>query len=325
MNRCTIPGQAPRLALLVGMAVLLLASQVAVGGEYVGSETCFDCHDDLAAAFGNTAHGRIAQDVFPGVAEGCESCHGPGGDHVAQEDPSLIFKPTSAAGDEAAQVCVACHQTGVTMTWNTGAHASAGVTCVDCHGIHTGKLLVMDETELCLSCHQEYRAKLTLPSHHPVTEGHMACTSCHDVHGGGYTGLLEAESSRELCLNCHAQYRGPFIFEHSPVEEDCAICHDPHGTVANNLLRQNEPFLCLQCHQPHFHTALASYDGDYATPPTAYEDPDGWAGYEGWSGTSHPDGFKRAMLTKCTQCHQSVHGTDLPSQSIPGQGRALNR
>jgi len=47
--------------------------------------------------------------------------------------------------------------------------------------------------------------------------------------------------------------------------------------------------------------------------------------YAGWSNESHSDSFKRSMLTKCSQCHMSVHGTDLPSQSIPGQGRALNR
>ena len=45
----------------------------------------------------------------------------------------------------------------------------------------------------------------------------------------------------------------------------------------------------------------------------------------GLSGTSSHDSMKRVMLTKCTQCHQSIHGTDLPSQSITGQGRALNR
>ena len=47
--------------------------------------------------------------------------------------------------------------------------------------------------------------------------------------------------------------------------------------------------------------------------------------YAGLSGVSHADSFKRTMLTKCTQCHDQVHGSDLPSQAISGQGRALNR
>jgi predicted CXXCH cytochrome family protein len=132
---------------------------------------------------------------------------------------------------------------------------------------------------------------------------------------------MDGETSRDLCLSCHAQYSGPFIFEHSPVEEGCGLCHDPHGTVANNLLQQNEPFICLQCHQPHFHAGLMAIDDDYSAPPGTVEDFDG---YDGLSGTSHANSFRRVMMTKCTQCHPAIHGTDLPSQSIPGQGRALN-
>jgi len=169
-----------------------------------------------------------------------------------------------------------------------------------------------------------------LPSHHPVKEGFMSCSDCHDVHGDNYAGLMQGEPSKELCLSCHTQHRGPFIFEHSPVEEDCMICHDAHGAVANNLLVQNEPFLCLQCHQPHFHSALATVEGEYPLPGRVwdvdtYGDATASDSYGAWTNESHTDSFKRVMLTKCSQCHSSVHGTDLPSQSIPGQGRALNR
>ena len=166
------------------------------------------------------------------------------------------------------------------------------------------------------------KAKFMLPSHHPLREGFMTCGTCHNVHGDRFQGIADGETSRDACLVCHMEHAGPYIFEHSPVMEDCGICHDVHGTVANNLLRQNEPFICLQCHQPHFHTILAGWTGDYGTPPAVGgADPN----YNGLSGTSHHDGFKASMLTKCTQCHQSVHGTDEPSQGITGQGRALNR
>ena len=47
--------------------------------------------------------------------------------------------------------------------------------------------------------------------------------------------------------------------------------------------------------------------------------------YDGMSLTSYHDGFKRSMLTKCTQCHARVHGSDLPSQTVPGGGRGLTR
>jgi hypothetical protein len=35
--------------------------------------------------------------------------------------------------------------------------------------------------------------------------------------------------------------------------------------------------------------------------------------------------MKKAMLTKCTQCHSEIHGSDLSSQSITGGGKALTR
>lgn len=157
----------------------------------------------------------------------------------------------------------------------------------------------------------------------------MACSSCHDQHGASFASLRAGETARDLCLGCHAQYQGPFVFEHSPVQEDCAVCHDVHGTVANNLLRQNEPFLCLNCHQPHFHSGLMGAEGEFAPPATDGAGNSGpatdYPAYGDLSLVSHPDGWKMTMLTKCTQCHASVHGTDLPSQGISGQGRALNR
>ena len=43
------------------------------------------------------------------------------------------------------------------------------------------------------------------------------------------------------------------------------------------------------------------------------------------NGVSTLDGWKKGFLTKCTTCHTAIHGTDLPSQSISGQGAALTR
>ncbi|NIA19872.1 MAG: cytochrome C, partial [Xanthomonadaceae bacterium] len=109
------------------------------------------------------------------------------------------------------------------------------------------------------------------------------------------------------------------VFEHAPVMEDCTICHDPHGTVANNLKKQNEPYLCLQCHEPHFHagrtsTSTGPMKDPYGNiiPPDQYNSGDRsiWA---------------KAYASKCTQCHSQVHGSDLPAQTVPGQGRSLTR
>ena len=140
----------------------------------------------------------------------------------------------------------------------------------------------------------------------------MVCADCHDPHSDRFQHTVAGDRGTDLCFTCHAKHEGPFIYEHTPVVEDCGICHTPHGSVANNLLKQNEPFLCLQCHQTHFHATIPGIEGDFTS-------------LDGYSGTSSRDASKQAFLTKCTQCHTEVHGSDLPSQSISGQGTGLTR
>jgi DmsE family decaheme c-type cytochrome len=314
--------------LVLGLAVLAAWPTGALSqspNDFVGTETCLECHDGMASSFQNSVHGRLPAYQYPGLAEGCEACHGPGAKHADSNEIADIFIPTAEMGNNGAENCLACHKTGHTLDWELSEHASSDVACLSCHQIHgSGQpaLLAAKQEELCFGCHADMKSKFRLPSHHPLKEGFMACTSCHDVHGDRFQVIADGETNRDACLACHNEHAGPFIFEHSPVMEDCSICHDPHGTVANNLLHQNEPFLCLQCHQPHFHSILNGAEGDYGVPgAVSGADPS----LGGLSGTSHGDSMKRVMLTKCTQCHQSIHGTDLPSQSITGQGRALNR
>jgi DmsE family decaheme c-type cytochrome len=293
---------------------------------YVGKEACLQCHEDMGARWARNVHSGLAEFQWAGEVRDCEACHGPGADHMEEGDGSNILALRAEGGREASAPCAGCHKTGPTWDWEVSAHAEADVSCTSCHEMHGQEphaaLLREKEPKLCYGCHLEQKAKFRLPSHHPLREGQVSCTSCHDEHGPAHAASRVGEGSRELCLSCHTQYRGPFIFEHSPVEEGCGTCHESHGAVADHLLRQNEPFLCLNCHQPHFHAGLMAADGEYAPPPAVTEDD---PNFSGLSGVSHPDGWKRTMLTKCTQCHPSIHGTDLPSQGIPGQGRGLNR
>lgn len=167
--------------------------------------------------------------------------------------------------------------------------------------------------DLCYDCHSEVRAASYMPSHHPVAEGKMTCQDCHNPHGGTVSFAMD-DSPRELCFTCHAEKEGPFVYEHAPVNEDCMLCHTPHGSVADNLLVQAEPTLCLNCHGMHFHAAVESVDGAFSVPQAPER-----------AGVAPSDGWKRGMLTKCTQCHSEIHGSDLPSQSISNGGNALTR
>ena len=336
-----------------------LTLPVIEGATAVGQETCLECHEGMTAG----VHSRLAGFEYMGGTEGCEACHGGGSLHVGSDDGSQILKFGELLPEESEAICAACHTDGKLMDWTHGEHALSDVSCSECHSIHAGgkTALKQQDPELCYSCHQEQQAKANFPSHHPIKEGKMNCGDCHNPHGE----LNTQERTTDLCLDCHSRYQGPFVFGHAPVEDDCTICHDPHGSVANNLLVQNEPFLCLQCHEGHFHMLRKGFDPESATakfntgakpyPKKSFatkaeakaefdsvklanpdvrffmnEDyPDQWTVYSrstpntAATTAANPhgaEGWQTSFATKCTTCHQVVHGSDLPSQPLSGGG-----
>lgn len=299
------------------------------GATPVGQTACTECHEDAAKQMAKTVHGRLADFELMGGTGGCETCHGGGSLHVKASDNGQILKFGELLPEESAAVCAKCHSSGKLMEWTHGEHALADVACSDCHAIHGGEKFALkkQEPELCYGCHQEQMAKASFPSHHPIKEGKMVCSDCHNPHGE----LQTEELARDLCLECHARYQGPFVFEHAPVEEDCSICHDPHGSVADNLLLQNEPFLCLQCHESHFHTmrigsttasSNLAFDGNQLNGKIPANNTTIAASGDGipFTNSHGADGWKMAFGTKCTVCHSVVHGSDLPSQTTPTIG-----
>ena len=270
------------------------------GAKRVGSEACSACHADVSRDFQHAFHAQ------QGVE--CEDCHGPGSLHVAG-DVSKIINYNKLDAREANGACLSCHgQDEKVRNWMTGPHSSNSVRCTDCHQVHQkqppGKeaasldfdtstlgrnsavaemvpeTKVMMESrerqnENCLRCHQAQRAQMSMPYHHPLREGKMGCVDCHDPHGGSGGKNLRVANVNELCLGCHAQYRGPFAYQHPPVTENCLICHTPHGSPNTNLLSVSEPALCLQCH------------------------------------AGHHNGAGLPLTDRCTDCHGSIHGTDV--------------
>ncbi|MFB0566922.1 MAG: GSU2203 family decaheme c-type cytochrome [Candidatus Aminicenantaceae bacterium] len=269
------------------------AKEPADQGEYVGSETCMECHEEIGKAFQKTIHGRLADFELKGKISICEACHGPGSAHVEETDPTKIIRLKELTPSEAGEICMKCHRSGIQMNWPGSAHDISGVSCTSCHNPHavSKNQLVKKDPDLCYWCHANKRAQMNFPSHHPIREKKMNCSSCHDSHGGG-EGNIKAETLNELCLSCHTEKQGPFSFEHVPVVENCSICHDSHGSLANHLQRQTEPFICMQCHTGH---------EDLRHPATSEST------------------WNISFFTRCTHCHSQIHGSENPSLS--GSGR----
>jgi DmsE family decaheme c-type cytochrome len=327
-----------KLTLLMGALLVAWAAwglgppAVADGGA---GEDCAMCHEELVAHFQSNAHARLRTGDWFGNANECASCHGPGDEHMESGDPESIKNFYGGDPDAESETCLSCHASSHGMgAWSVSEHSLAGLSCASCHNPHMGYDVEERQAALgvrartvgstaaiseayfqCFECHTDVQAQMRMPSRHPVLEGQMDCGSCHDVHGAN-PGLLNVDGRvKDLCVECHPKQQGPFIFQHDPVEEDCSICHRPHGAIADKLLAQTEPFLCLQCHEPHFHVALESPEETEVTlgsiPPNVWDNP------------NREIGMKQAFLTKCSQCHVSVHGTDNPSQGVTSRGGSL--
>ncbi|HSF43306.1 MAG TPA: cytochrome c3 family protein, partial [Thermoanaerobaculia bacterium] len=155
-------------------------------------------------------------------------------------------------------------------------------------------------TEACLTCHKDVRAEMWKNSHHPIREGEMSCSDCHNPHGAQTAKLIKAASVNEQCYTCHTEKRGPFLWEHAPVRENCLTCHTPHGSNHIKLQKTSVPYLCQQCHSNTRHPGTL-YDGFRA--PTL-ENP--------------ATGSNRLFNRACADCHNLIHGSNHPSAPYLG-------
>jgi len=287
-------------------AICLLLAIVWPAGAQVENK-CASCHEEAVAAMTGSIHMRIKSFEVQGHSVGCEGCHGDGTAHMESGDAAKIKRFDVAA--EWNSTCLSCHVKKGQAQWAASTHNVEGLACVECHGIHKTD---SNPAATCKNCHADTVAQFQLPSAHPVRDGKMSCSSCHDVHGSTEAMIRSKMRVNDLCFNCHQDKEGPFVFEHQPVQEDCRTCHVAHGSAVNNMLTANEPVLCLQCHDLHFHAGYNS---------AAEFDVGGVPRYSPFG----PKSYNVAFSTKCTQCHSKVHGTDLPSQSVPGLGKSLTR
>jgi DmsE family decaheme c-type cytochrome len=264
-----------------------------------GDAQCMRCHADdgesPVMAIGKTKHGTVADGRTPT----CTSCHGASETHInrpagatERPRPDRVFgKKSTVAAETQNQACLTCHQGGKRIHWQGSTHASRDTTCTSCHQVHTSHDKVRDKTtqaEVCFACHKEQRAQINRPSRHPIREGKVACSDCHNPHGSVGPSMMVRDNVNDTCYTCHMEKRGPFVRTHQPVQEDCSICHNPHGTTTPNLLKSRPPFLCQQCHEP------TSHRGNVAS----------------LTGTSTG---ANTLARGCLNCHTNIHGTNNPA------------
>jgi DmsE family decaheme c-type cytochrome len=293
------------------------------GADEAASQACVKCHDaeDLPD-MSRSAHAAPGDPRTPG----CVTCHGPSPTHV-NRPPGMKERPPpdrtfsrnggSPAGERNV-ACLSCHAADARrMPWGGSQHEAADVACSSCHKIHANHdnaLAKGTQAELCYACHKEQRAQLQRASHHPVPEGRMTCSDCHNPHGSAGPRLMRRDSVNDTCYACHTEKRGPFVHQHEPVGEDCGNCHNPHGSSVASLLKARAPILCQQCHTPHVAGNVGAVGGQPGVfPPAA-------PGQASPAVNALSSGKNVVTLWQgrsCMNCHTQVHGSNNPSATNP--------
>ncbi len=91
--------------------------------------------------------------------------------------------------------------------------------------------------------------------HEPVKD----CTRCHgNRQQRGFSPKVQLLAEvPQLCYQCHKEYSSLEGWVHGPVATgDCLLCHEPHKTQTESLLRKPVPELCHRCHEPQAVRAL---------------------------------------------------------------------
>lgn len=211
---------------------------------------CLECHATyIRALSSNPGTNRYDREsLVVGIA--CESCHGPGADHVRREmarstegkdaSGTGILNPAKFSRDRQVDLCAECHN-GIqreglkpTFSYVPGRPLSEffkqletpEATHPDVHGNQVGLLQKS-------KCYQSSEL--------------MSCSTCHDTHA---TGRSTADYSRK-CLNCHKWQScgvavkmgdaivGKCIDCHMPIEETNVIVSETAGQVVHAKMRNH--------------------------------------------------------------------------------------
>ncbi len=287
------------LLIMCGFFIILNSQEKVHSNEgYVGMDVCKGCHGNIYSEFIKNVHGKKTIPGNPASREGCESCHGPGSEHVSKgggKGVAIIFFNKKEAAKKKSFKCLACHEeTRSVAFWDMSRHKSFDVSCDGCHSIHYAreKNLKESEPELCYGCHKDVRSQSNKQSHHPIQEKKILCTACHNPMGSFGIKMVKADSVNELCYKCHAEKRGPFLWEHPPVVEKCTNCHVPHGSNHAKLLFRKAHLLCHSCHDTLGHL------GNLHTQ------------FESFKGSNTRNFF---VARSCLNCHTNIHGSNGPS------------
>jgi len=174
------------------------------------TKNCFGCHST-----GSVSGGRInLERVVPGVR--CETCHGPGGQHVAaiqsgEPGGHLIFNPKRLSGDELSQeFCSACHRSN--GDFEKLRSLQVNNVRFQPYRIFYSKCYSDDRRISCTACHNPHE-----PVKEDVAYYDAKCLACHTAqskaqdraNSTGQGSAIRCKVGTKECVSCHMQKVGP--------------------------------------------------------------------------------------------------------------------
>jgi predicted CXXCH cytochrome family protein len=270
-------------------------------GDFVGSESCGECHVDKDSVFRKTAHAIKPTPSNP--VTGCEGCHGPGKAHVdgmrsSEGDDAkiaaakkLIFSFDAAPRENSAR-CLGCHVSSQDQQhFDRSEHYSNGLACQTCH-----------------SAHLTEASDNVIEPKNLVPQRDFFNTPRRKEEQRWLTSNLLRKSQPELCFSCHNTVQAQFTLpSHHRVPEGlmkCTDCHSPHGTRNQPMLKKTNWEGCINCH--------AEKRGPFVYEHAAVK-------VEGCTACHSPHGTVSRMLLLrregrflCLQCHVDPQAPNVP-------------
>jgi predicted CXXCH cytochrome family protein len=240
---------------------------------------CYGCHtvngngNDLTGT--DAGYVAVADEVYNDVQ--CESCHGPGLEHVEGVGQGQLVRPLASISMTGTGNCGDCHSGAhhpFVEEWEQSNHSNfrSSGSCVSCHE-GRGALASW-------GVDANYEEKGDATAYQPIT-----CAVCHDPHGSGNPAQLRfpvttTDPNQNLCMKCHLRVDQPTPSRFSPhapqggvllgdagwrppgFAYDTARIFGSHATTKN-------PKLCAGCHIAKF-TVNDQLTGEFVFSATGH-------------------------------------------------------
>ena len=303
--------------------------------------SCADCHGNTHANWSKTPHARayqtlvnvgqqnnpeciVCHTVGAGIPSGflsesatphfanvqCENCHGPAGNHLA-DDPPSSFPIVSRSS----MLCGGCHNGFHHPTfdeWTSSPH-SAVVEELAEEFQNTNRTAAVSRMSSCGACHSgavrlemlkaaaktgNARTNVAWPTGIEAAETPVGCMVCHDVHQvrtytNVFTRALYTNSLRNpiSSTNVFSYNTGTnFASQYNANVSVCGQCHNARGATVGSSGRP-----------PHYSPQYNIFLGAIGVTTTA----------------TPPQGAHKSNPLQCAGCHTHGHGEANPSPTDP--------